>query len=103
MYDYDELRKTHQTKISQTLDSPIMFADLWELRDILLSLISILVFGLIFYSWKLLILSLIWTLLINPRIKRNNNRGILIHWPYKIFGMGLRGLMNPKGNKRYSD
>ncbi len=103
MHSYKELKKTHGCRISQTLDSPIMFANIWELSDLLLCLSSILIFGLIFYSWVLLLVSLVWTLAINPYIKKHYNRGILIHWPYKALKMELKGLINPRGNKRYSD
>ncbi len=103
MHDYSKLRRSHGSKISQTLDSPIMFADFWELSDIMLCLASILIFGLLFYSWKLLMISILWTLVVNPKIKKKSNRGILLHWPYRVFGLQLKGLMNPKGNKQYSD
>lgn len=103
MHNYDELKKTHGCRISQTLDSPIMFVDLWELSDVLWSLVAILIFGLLFYSWWLLIASLIWILGIAPFIKRNTNKGYFLHWPYKKWGMNLPGLINPGANKRYSD
>lgn len=103
MVDYTELKKTHGSRISQTLDSPIMFADIWELSEIMWSLGFILVFGILFYSWILMILSLVWTLIISPYIKRNHNKGILLHYPYKKLGMTLPGIMNPGCNKKYSD
>ena len=53
MYDYAELKKTHGARISQTLDSPIMFADIWELSEIMWSLAAILIFGIAFYSYVL--------------------------------------------------
>ena len=103
MYDYKELKKTYGCRVSQTLDTPIMFAEFWELNDILLALVSILTFGLLFYSWSLLILSLIWNLILGPYIKKKSHRGSLLHWPYRHLGMTLSGLVNPGKNKNYSD
>lgn len=103
MVNYKSLARTHGMPISQTLDSPIMFLDVWELSDVLMALASILVFGIIFYSWGLMLFALIWCLGIAPKIKEKNNKGILLHFPYKRFGMKLPGLMNPGRNKRFSD
>ena len=103
MHSYKELRKSNGSRISQTLDSPIMFADLWDLSDILTCLASILIFGLVFYSWVLLLLSLIWTLIANPMIKRKFNRGFLLHLPYRLLNMKLNGLVNPGKGQRFSD
>ena len=103
MLDYTELRRTHGERISQTLDTPIMFADIWELSEVLWSLAAILVFGILFYSWVLMIVCLLWTLVIGPIIKRNHNKGILFHYPYKKFGMSLPGIINPKGRRKFSD
>ncbi len=80
-----------------------MFADIWELSEVMWSLGFILVFGILFYSWILMILSLVWTLIVSPYIKRNHNKGILLHYPYKKFGMTLPGIMNPGHDKKYSD
>ncbi len=103
MHDYTELKKTHGSRISQTLDSPIMFADIWELSEILWSLTAILIFGILFYSWILMSLSLLWTLILSPIFKKSKNKGFILHYPYRKFGMSLPGLVNPKGNRKYSD
>ncbi len=103
MLDYRELKKTHGQRISQTLDSPIMFAGTWELSEIILALMSVLFFGIMFYSWVLMILSLVWILIASPIIKKHNNKGILFHYLYKKTGMRLPGLMNPRGPRKYSD
>ena len=103
MVNYKQLARTHGTQISQTLDSPIMFLDVWELSDVLMALGSILVFGIVFYSWGLMVLALIWCLFIGPKIKAKNNRGVLMHFPYRHLGMGLPGLMNPGKGRLYSD
>ena len=103
MHSYKELKKSHGQKVSQTLDSPIMFADLWDLNDIMSSLAVILLFGLLFYSWLLMSLALVWTLGFYPYLKRKYKRGIIFHWPYKYLNMNLPGLINPGRNKKYSD
>ncbi|MFK7823633.1 MAG: hypothetical protein AB8G05_05725 [Oligoflexales bacterium] len=103
MHNYEGIRKKHSTKVSQTVDTPIMVFDLFMLGEIFSALAAMTVFGIVIYSWKLMILSLLVTLGIIPAIRKRNNRGIFLHYPYKKFGMKLPGLMNPKGNKIYSD
>lgn len=90
--------------MSQTIDSPIMIFDFWELfSDALLSLIVILVFGIVFYSWDIMTLFLIFTLGVGPAIKRRHNRGIYLHWPYRHLSVSLPGIVNPKGCRKFSD
>ena len=103
MLEYKTLGRTHSIAISQTLDAPIKFLDIWDLSDVMLALASILVFGVIFYSWWIMVLALIWCLILAPKIKERNNKGILLHYPYRKFGMKLIGIPNPGRNKRYSD
>ncbi len=103
MFDYKELRRTHGSKVSQTLDSPIMFLDIWELSEVMQALASILIFGVVFYSWFFLMLALAWSLVLSPQIKKRHHRGIFFHWPYRKFGMKLPGVFNPGINKTYSD
>ncbi len=103
MVDYKSLVRTHGTQISQTLDAPIKFLDVWELSDVLMALGSILVFGVVLYSWWLMVLALGWCLVVGPKIKEKNNRGVLLHFPYRYLGMVLPGMFNPQNRKRYSD
>lgn len=103
MVEYKSIARTHGVPISQTLDSPIRFMDMWELNDVMMALGSILVFGVIFYSWWIMMLTLLWCLVIAPKIKDTHNRGILLHYPYRKFGMKLIGLVNPGKCKVYSD
>lgn len=103
MVEYKSIARTHGVSISQTLDSPIRFMDMWELSDVMMALGSILVFGVIFYSWWTMLLALLWCLVIAPKIKDTHNRGILLHYPYRRFGMKLIGLVNPGNGKVYSD
>lgn len=103
MVEYKSLARTHGIKISQTLDAPIKFLDIWDLSDVMMALGSILVFGIIFYSWWIMLLALIWCLIVAPKIKEKNNRGILLHYPYRKFGMKLIGIVNPGSRKRHSD
>ena len=103
MHDYLELKLKHGTKVSQTVDSPIMIFDFWELSDGILALFIVLVFGILFYSWGVMILLLIMTLVVGPTIKKRNSKGIYLHWPYRKFGISLPGLMNPRGRRKFSD
>ena len=103
MVEYKSIARSHGVSISQTLDSPIRFMDTWELTDVMMALGSILVFGVIFYSWWIMLLALAWCLVIAPKIKETHNRGILLHYPYRKLGMKLVGLVNPGIGKRHSD
>lgn len=103
MHDYTELKKHHGNFVSQTIDSPIMIFDFWELSDAIAALMIVLVFGVIFFSWGTMFLLLVLCLGVGPVIKRKNHRGIFFHWPYKRFGVSLPGLLNPKGRRKYSD
>ena len=103
MLNYSSIRKSHGSRVSQTLDSPIMFADIWELSEVLWALAVILIFGILFYSWILMSLGLTLTLIIGPLLKRKYNKGILIHYPYKKFGMNLPQLPNPGRARHFSD
>ncbi|MFK7827883.1 MAG: hypothetical protein AB8G05_27290 [Oligoflexales bacterium] len=103
MYNYEGMRKKYSTKVSQTVDAPIMVFDFFMLGEIFAALGALTVFGIAIYSWKLMFLSLFVTLGVIPAIRKRNNQGIFLHYPYRKFGMKLPGMMNPKGNKIYSD
>lgn len=103
MHDYREMKKLRGTQVSQTIDSPILIFDFWELPDAFLALAIILIFGVIFYSWGTMVFLLTLTLGIGPVIRRRNQRGIFLHWPYSNLSIHLPGLFNPKGNRRFSD
>ena len=103
MHNYDSLRQNHSQKVCQTIDKPITVFDYFELTEVFAALIALMVFGIIIYSWQLMILSLSFTLGIGPYIRRRNKKGIYFHYPYRKFGMSLPGLINPKGKQKYSD
>ncbi|PIP93253.1 MAG: hypothetical protein COW00_02765 [Bdellovibrio sp. CG12_big_fil_rev_8_21_14_0_65_39_13] len=103
MYDYETLRESHGTKVSQTIDSPILVFDYFEMTEVFAALLVMLIFGVIFYSWSFMLLFLVLILGIGPQLRRRNKKGIYFHWPYKKFHMSLPGLINPKGRKKYSD
>ncbi len=103
MIEYKSIGRTHGINISQTLDAPIRFLDIWDLSDVMMALGSILVFGVISYSWWIMLLALFWCLIVAPKIKETHNRGVLLHYPYRLLGMKLVGLTNPGLRKRHSD
>lgn len=103
MHSYESLKRNHGIKVSQTIDSPIMVFDYFELSDVFIALFILLVFGVLFYSWGIMFLLLFLFLGLGPIIKKQNEKGIFFHWPYNKFGMSLPGLINPKGKRKYSD
>ena len=103
MHDYSELRRTFGRQVSQTLDSPITLFDVWELSEIFVALFLILVLGVLFYEWFLLCLSLVVTLVGLPYVRRNYNKGMAFHYPYRRFKMHLPGLVNPGTRHPVSD
>ena len=80
-----------------------MIFDYIEVGDGFLALLVILVFGVIFYSWGTILVLLVLSIGIVPVIRHRNEHGIFLQWPYKQLGTSLPGLMNPKGEQRYSD
>lgn len=103
MYDYESLRYSHGKKVPQTVDQPILVFDYFELSDVFIALFIILVFGVIFFSWWTMTALLLFFLGFGPYIKKRNERGIFLHWPYKNFNMSLPGLINPGKNQKFSD
>lgn len=103
MHSYESMRQKYGVKVSQTIDSPIMVFDYFELSELFAALLILLIFGVVFYSWGLMILLLGITLGVGPVIRRRNKKGIFFHWPYRHLKMSLPGVINPKGNKKYSD
>ena len=103
MYSYESLKHSHARRVPQTVDSPILVFDYFELSDVFIALFIILVFGVLFYSWWTMFLLLALFLGAGPIIKRRNEKGVFLHWPYKNLYMDLPGLKNPRGQKRYSD
>ena len=103
MYNYESMREKYGVRVSQTIDSPIMVFDYFELSEVFASLLIILLFGVIFYSWGTMFLGLILILGVGPVVRRKNHKGIFFHWPYKKLHMSLPGLINPKGERKYSD
>lgn len=103
MRNYDSLKENHGTKVSQTIDSPILVFDYFALSEVFTSLFVILLFGVIFYSWGLMFLVLILVLGVGPVVRRRYPKGIYFHWPYRKFHMSLPGIVNPKGRRKFSD
>jgi len=103
MVRYDNLKAISGNRVSQTIDSPITIFDHWELSDAFIALTIVMIFGVLFYSWFTMFSLLVVFLGIGPVIKKNNERGIFLHWPYAKIGVSLPGLINPQGRKRYSD
>ena len=103
MYDYSALRREHGVRVSQTIDSPIVIFDYFELGEAFAALAVIMVFGVIIYSWEVMTIMLLLVLGVGPMIRRKNNKGIFFHWPYRKFGISLPGFINPGESKRYSD
>lgn len=103
MYDYSKLRRSHGVKVSQTIDSPIMIFDYFELSDAFAALAVIMIFGVLIYSWELMMILLLLVLGVGPVIRRRHNKGIFFHWPYKHLGVSLPGFINPGASERYSD
>jgi hypothetical protein len=89
--------------VSQTIDAPITIFDFWELSEAFAALGVILIFGVIFYSWGLMLLLLSLVLFVGPVIRQRNHRGIFFHYPYRRWGIQLPGIMNPKGRRKFSD
>lgn len=103
MVDYSNLKRTHGTRVSQTIDAPIMIFDYLELSEAFAALAVVLIFGVILYSWPLMNSLLVVVLGIAPAIRRRCNKGIFLHWPYRAWGVSLPGLVNPGKDQRYSD
>ncbi len=103
MYDYTEMRRKLGYSVNQTLDAPIMLFETWELGEVFVALIEVLVFGIVFYEWTLLCVLLGVTLIGLPYLRKNFNKGMAFHYPYRHFGMQLPGLTNPGGRTRVSD
>lgn len=98
------LKAKHSSPVSQTIDSPIMVFDFWELSDVFIALFIILIFGVMFYSWGTMFTLLVLCLGAGPVIKKKYPKGIFFHWPYASFCMELPGLVNPRGKtRRFSD
>jgi hypothetical protein len=89
--------------VSQTIDSPITIFDYWELGDAFAALLVVLIFGVVFYEWAVMLLLLALVLGVGPMIRRRNEKGVFLHWPYRKMGVSLPGLINPQGKKTYSD
>ena len=103
MYRYDELKRLHGARVSQTIDSPIMIFDFWELSDAFSALMIILTFGVVFYSWGAMAMLLFLVLGIMPVVRKRNLPGIFFHWPYRNLRISLPGILNPKGSRKFSD
>lgn len=103
MYDYSSLKRQHGVRVSQTIDSPIMIFDYFELSEAFAALAVIMIFGVIIYSWEIMMLLLLLVLGVGPFIRRRNNKGIFLHWPYRKLGVSLPGFINPGESRRYSD
>ena len=103
MYEYETMRAKYSVQVSQTIDSPIMVFDYFEITEVFSALVLMLLFGIVFSSWKLLLLSLFLVLGVGPILRRRYPKGFFFHYPYRKFGMRLPGLINPKGRMWYSD
>ena len=103
MHDYSQIKKNHGKRVSQTIDSPIMIMDVWELSEAFAAIFFVLTFGVIGNIWGLTALLVALCLVASPLIKKSHNRGVFLHWPYRHFWISLPGLMNPRGKRKFSD
>lgn len=103
MHDYSRIRKEFGRRVSQTIDSPIMIVDVWELSEAFAAVFVVLSLGVIAYAWGAMSVALLLVLVAVPIIKKNNNRGVFQHWPYRYMRMALPGLINPRGRRKFSD
>ena len=103
MHSYKGIRERHGNRVSQTIDTPIVIFDYWELGDGFTAVGVILVLGVLFYEWEVMLVLLGFVLGIGPMIRRRHEKGIFLHWPYRKLGMSLPGLINPRGQRRFSD
>ena len=103
MHNYESMREKYGTRVSQTIDSPIMVFDYFELTEVFVALLVILILGVVFNSWGAMIFFLVLNLGFGPVIRRRNKKGVFLHWPYRHLKMSLPGVINPKGDKKYSD
>lgn len=103
MFDYRPLKHHHGVRVSQTIDSPIMILDHFELSDAFVAIGIVLIFGVIFYAWGVMMFLLLLFLGLGPVIRNRHPKGIFLHWPYRHLGISLPGLMNPTRKKRFSD
>ena len=103
MHDYGGLKRNFGRPVSQTLDSPIMIFEIWELSEAFVALGLILVLGVLFYEWVALCVLLAATLGGLPYVRKRFNKGMAFHYPYRRFGMHLPGLVNPGRRTRMSD
>ena len=97
------MRDNYGSRVSQTVDSPIMVLDFFELSDVFIAVAIVMFFGVIMYAWFLMFAALFVALVVLPIIKRKNPKGFLLHWPYKVLGMSLPGLINPGTRRKYSN
>ncbi len=103
MFDYRPLKQHHGVRVSQTIDSPIMIFDHFELTDAFVAIGIVLIFGVIFYAWGLMMLLLVLFLGVGPVIRKRHPKGIFLHWPYRHLRISLPGILNPKSKRRFSD
>ncbi len=103
MHSYRSIKQKFGTRVSQTIDSPITVLDYWELTDAFAAIGVILLFGVLFYEWALMLVLLFLVLVLGPTIRRNHEKGVFMHWPYRRLGISLPSLINPKGRTTYSD
>lgn len=100
---YQEIRADHAKVIAQTLDTPVMILDYWELTDVYAALVILFICGLILAQWTLTLVLFVLVMGLIPSVRRKNEKGFFFHWPYKNLGVPLRGLPNPLKKTRYSD
>ena len=103
MHNYESMKINHAKKVSQTVDTPIMVFDYFELGEIMTALVCLMFFGIVIYSWTLMFASLALVLGVGPIVRKRNHKGIFFHWPYRHLRMGLPGMINPVSSKKYSD
>lgn len=103
MHSYSSLKQKYGHRVSQTIDSPILIFDFWELSDAFSALAIILVFGVLFSAWGLMVALLCFTLGAGPIIRRRNHPGVFFHYPYRHLWINLPGLINPRGRRKFSD
>ena len=103
MYSYEGLKIRNGTRVPQTVDSPIMVFELFEISDVFISIGIVLVCGVLLYAWWTMMLLLVLFLGVGPIMKRKHPKGVFLHYPHRKFGMSLPGIINPGINRRYSD
>ena len=101
MIDYKEAKKKYSVPFNTRLDEAVHLWGPYYVKDLVYVGIDFVVFGMVFESFVLFMISVILKMLIFPVFREKYVKGYFLHKTYSFLGIPFRNIISTKKKKKY--